>query len=98
MSSKRRIADDEEEEFSDEDAKKPKREAPKKENKASKPTAKPGGDVLFELGGKKKVSVGKFKGMTLINIREYYEDRATGEEKVMQLKQHDFHVHDDIVF
>lgn len=33
------------------------------------------------LGGKRKVMVSTFKGKLLINIREFYEDRATGEEK-----------------
>ncbi len=36
---------------------------------------------MFELGGKRKVTVGSFKGKVLVNIREYYEDKNTGEEK-----------------
>lgn len=32
-------------------------------------------------GGKKKASVSVFKGKALVNIREYYVDKATGEEK-----------------
>lgn len=36
----------------------------------------------FDLGAKRKISVGAFKGNLLINIREYYEDKNTGEEKV----------------
>jgi hypothetical protein len=33
-----------------------------------------------DLGEKKKITVGKFKGKTLVSIREYYTD-AKGEEK-----------------
>ena len=44
--------------------------------------AKRTGDAVFELGGKKKVTVQEFKGMQLVNIREFYIDKATGEEKV----------------
>lgn len=36
---------------------------------------------VFSIGTKKKISVGSFKGQTLVNIREYYLDRQTGEEK-----------------
>jgi hypothetical protein len=36
---------------------------------------------IFDLGGKKKASVSVFKGKALVNIREYYLDKATGEEK-----------------
>jgi hypothetical protein len=39
-------------------------------------------DTVFELGNKRKISVGSFKGNLLINIREFYEDKKTGEEKV----------------
>jgi hypothetical protein len=43
---------------------------------------KSGDDGVFDLGGRKKVSVSSFKGSTYINIREYYVDKATQEEKV----------------
>eukprot|EP00981_Chlorochromonas_danica_P000225 scaffold51_cov172-Ochromonas_danica.AAC.13 len=33
------------------------------------------------LGGKRKASVSTFKGKVYINIREFYEDKLTGEEK-----------------
>ncbi len=33
-----------------------------------------------DLGEKKKITVGKFKGKTLVSIREFYTD-AKGEEK-----------------
>ena len=32
-------------------------------------------------GNKRKVTVNEFKGKLLINIREFYDDKATGEEK-----------------
>ena len=32
-------------------------------------------------GKLKKVSVSKFKGQLLVNFREYYVDKSTGEEK-----------------
>ena len=49
-----------------------------KKTKSSDPV-----DGLFELGSKKKVSVQSFKGNLLVHIREYYVDKATGEEKVL---------------
>lgn len=37
---------------------------------------------LVTVTGKlKKVSVSKFKGQMLVNFREYYVDKSTGEEK-----------------
>lgn len=36
---------------------------------------------VWELGGRKKVRVGRFKGKIYVHIREYYEDKSTGEEK-----------------
>ncbi len=36
---------------------------------------------MFELGAKRKVTVSVFKGKVLVNIREFYEDKNTGEEK-----------------
>jgi len=38
-------------------------------------------ETLWELGGKKKIRVGRFKGKTYVHIREYYEDKNSGEEK-----------------
>ncbi len=38
-------------------------------------------ESIFELGAKRKVAVSLFKGNVLVNIREFYEDRATGELK-----------------
>jgi hypothetical protein len=56
-----------------------------KENKKAKGkgSENEGGDnTVFDLGNKRKISVGSFKGNLLINIREFYEDKNTGEEKV----------------
>lgn len=40
-----------------------------------------GGSPIPQLGKMKFVDVREFKGMTLIDIREYYEDKNTGELK-----------------
>jgi Transcriptional Coactivator p15 (PC4) len=56
---------------SDEDTK------PKEVKKSKSAT----GDEVYDIGSKKKVTVGSFKGMVLVNIREYYTDKNTGEEK-----------------
>ena len=37
--------------------------------------------VFPRTGGKRKVQVSEFKGRLLVNIREYYDDKVTGEEK-----------------
>ncbi len=34
-----------------------------------------------ELGNKRRVTVSAFKNMTLVNVREYYDDKTTNEEK-----------------
>ena len=40
------------------------------------------GDMRYvDLGGKKRASASEFKGQRYINIREYYVDKASGEEK-----------------
>lgn len=38
-------------------------------------------DVSIELDKKKQVTVRKFNGINLIDIREFYEDKETGEKK-----------------
>eukprot|EP01036_Dinobryon_divergens_P044916 gene44916-59953_t len=38
-------------------------------------------ESTIDLGGSKKVSVSTFKGKKYINIREYYTDKASNEEK-----------------
>ena len=35
----------------------------------------------FDIGDKRKVTISEFKGKLFINIREYYEDKSTGELK-----------------
>lgn len=47
-------------------------------NEASEDTAEFG---RFELGSKKVVTVSSFNGRPLVDIREYYQDKATGESK-----------------
>ena len=42
------------------------------------------GDTDYSLalhGGKKRVAISSFRGKYFVNIREYYEDKETGEEK-----------------
>lgn len=36
---------------------------------------------ILPTGDKRKVTISVFKGKVLVNIREFYEDKATGEEK-----------------
>lgn len=38
-------------------------------------------EPIFELSGKRRVTVRKFRSSTLIDIREYYEDKASGEDR-----------------
>ena len=54
---------------------------PKKNNGKEAKKAKTG-DEMYDIGARKKLTVGNYKGNLLINIREYYEDKKTGEEKV----------------
>jgi hypothetical protein len=71
-----RSVEDDDDDFEDEDVheeKKPKQVTPSKKK----------AETVFELGGKKKVTVGHFKGTILVNIREFYTDKNTGEEKVL---------------
>lgn len=49
----------------------------------SKKKAKPNllEEAVFAIGTKRKVTVSVFKGQVLVNIREFYTDNKTGEEK-----------------
>jgi len=67
---------------------KPKKKASKEKSIKAKGTEKKakasGGDQeagVLELEGNKRVSVREFKGMALIDIREYYKDKASGDLK-----------------
>ena len=50
-------------------------------SKFTTPTSNGDGEATFELSGKRRVTVRKFRSSTLIDIREYYEDKASGEER-----------------
>ncbi|CAH8448182.1 unnamed protein product [Dicrocoelium dendriticum] len=39
------------------------------------------GDKMIDLTGKKFVCVRQFKGRTFVDIREYYEDKSSGDLK-----------------
>ncbi|KAK4452423.1 transcriptional Coactivator p15-domain-containing protein [Podospora aff. communis PSN243] len=39
------------------------------------------GNSFWQIGGTRRVTISKFKGTTLISIREYYTDKASGEAK-----------------
>eukprot|EP01031_Cornospumella_fuschlensis_P023564 gene23564-28574_t len=58
-----------------------KAESKEENQRAKKPKASGGGETVIPIGGKRKVTVSQFKGTTYVNIREFYEDKATGEEK-----------------
>jgi hypothetical protein len=75
MSGKRKVDEESEEEFDDS-------EEETKITKKSKSVAEKNGEFVFDLGSKKRVTVSKFKGKTLVNIREFYEVKNTGEMKV----------------
>ena len=71
----KRKSEEDEDHFIDDD------EAPKSKTKDTK-KAKVTGDEMYDIGAKKKLTVGVYKGNLLINIREYYDDKKSGEEMV----------------
>lgn len=85
MSGKRKLDDEEDASFGEEES--DVQEVQKKtktSSTSSKPTksaSRPSDDAVFELGNMRKVTVSVFKGRVLVNFREFYEDKATGEEK-----------------
>lgn len=38
-------------------------------------------EPTFEISGKRRVTVRKYRSSILIDIREYYEDKASGEDR-----------------
>ncbi|KAL1696331.1 transcriptional Coactivator p15-domain-containing protein [Schizophyllum commune] len=76
---------EEEDDDSEEEEVKPRKKVQKqkKESDVSSSSAlKQDGDMEYvDLGGKKRASASEFKGQRYINIREYYVDKASGEEK-----------------
>ena len=69
----------------DEDADDDEDEKPKKKKTAVKKPALPPGEAMYDLGGKRKLTFSSYKGQRLVGIREYYDDKKTGEEKVLLL-------------
>lgn len=78
------MAEAKESEFDDVDAvsnqpEQEQEENPKKKQKTDTKSVEKNGQTIFNISpGKKRVSVGEYKGALLVNIREYYE--KDGEE------------------
>jgi hypothetical protein len=75
---------DEEEEFEEEEDDhnvKKKKVSETKTVVSKAPSGSGGGSGVFELGGNRKVTVAPYKNNLYINIREFYEDKSTGELK-----------------
>eukprot|EP01038_Epipyxis_sp_PR26KG_P008257 gene8257-11173_t len=70
----KRSASEEEEEENIVDVKPVKGDSNKKVKSANE-------EEIFSIGGRRKVGISLFKGKVFVNIREYYEDKNTGEEK-----------------
>lgn len=49
--------------------------------KAAAPAESSGPETVIELDKKKQITVRKFNGIKLVDIREFYIDKATGEKK-----------------
>mmetsp|Transcript_16786 Transcript_16786/g.21560 ORF Transcript_16786/g.21560 Transcript_16786/m.21560 type:complete len:110 (-) Transcript_16786:244-573(-) len=79
MSLKRHASSDDDSLVSDEEEVNQKKSSSKKMKSRGGRNAD--GDFLIDLGKNKKCCVRSFKGRTLIDIREYYVDKNSGEEK-----------------
>lgn len=75
------VKDDADDDDEDDDDDKPK----KKKTAVKKPTL-PAGEAMYDLGGKRKLTFSSYKGQRLVGIREYYDDKKTGEEKVAHFR------------
>mmetsp|Transcript_31415 Transcript_31415/g.23334 ORF Transcript_31415/g.23334 Transcript_31415/m.23334 type:complete len:103 (+) Transcript_31415:19-327(+) len=71
MSSKRKLENSEEDSDVDHQDKKVKRDKVISRSE----------EAVFDLGSKRKLTVSVFKGRVLVNIREYYEDKNSGDLK-----------------
>lgn len=82
MSSKRRLEEDnnDDEVFESEEGQK-KAKTSSSTSRLTKTVGKSSDDVVFDIGNMKKVTVSVFKGRVLVNIREFYEDKTTGEHR-----------------
>ena len=78
----REIFGDDEDEDEDEAEDDDEDEKPKKKKTAVATKAK-SGEAMYDIGGKKKLTLGSYKGSMLVGIREYYDDKKTGEQKVL---------------
>ncbi|KAI5832575.1 PC4-domain-containing protein [Schizophyllum commune Tattone D] len=83
---KKAQTESEEDDDSEEEEVKPRSKKVQKQKKesdvSSSSALKKDGDMNYvDLGGKKRASASEFKGQRYINIREYYVDKASGEEK-----------------
>merc|ERR1711944_34830 len=59
----------------------PKKKQKKKEEKKSDSITNDRGEVLLDLGKMRYANVSNFKGQKMVNIREYYTDKGSGELK-----------------
>jgi Transcriptional Coactivator p15 (PC4) len=73
------VKDDDDDDADDDDDDKPQ----KKKAAVKKPSLPPG-EAMYDLGGKRKLTFSSYKGQRLVGIREYYDDKKTGEEKVLR--------------
>ena len=55
--------------------------SPIKSKTTTSATSNDAGETTFEISGKRRVTVRKFRSSILIDIREYYEDKASGEDR-----------------